>query len=52
MFVISENKQQLLTIDGIDSKCSDACGDEDNCCEYGMDKMPLFNTITLADLCK
>ncbi len=35
MVAIVEEKSKLLTVDGIDSRCSDACGDEDNCCEYG-----------------
>lgn len=45
-------KEELLTVDGLDSSCRDACGDEDNCCEYGMDKMPVFNTVTLFDMIK
>ena len=50
MVVIKECKEKLLTVDGIDSRCPDACGDEDNCCEYGFDKMPAFRTVTVADL--
>lgn len=52
MVAIVEEKVKLLTIDGIDSRCSDACGDEDNCCEYGLDKMPIFNTMTVRELIK
>ena len=40
----------LLTVDGLDSSCRDCCGDEDNCCEYGIDKMPMYNTVTLFDI--
>lgn len=50
MLAIVEEESKLLTIDGIDSRCPDACGDEDNCCEYGIDKMPIFNTITAQEL--
>lgn len=35
---------------GFDSNCRDVCGDEDNCCEYGLDKMPSFNAVTLFDM--
>ncbi len=50
MVAIVEEKSKLLTVDGIESRCSDACGDEDNCCEYGMDRVPVFNTINLYDM--
>lgn len=50
MTVIRESEKQLLTIDGIDSRCPDACGDEDNCCEYGFDKMPSFFTVTAKEI--
>ena len=43
-------KEELLTVDGLDSNCRDVCGDEDNCCEYGLDKMPSFNAVTLFDM--
>lgn len=49
MIKIVEDKK-LLTIDGLDSRCPDATGDEDNCCEYGIDKMPIFNTVTVFDM--
>ena len=42
--------KELLTVDGLDSTCRDVCGDEDNCCEYGIDKMPVFNTVTRFDI--
>ncbi|WP_302550612.1 hypothetical protein [uncultured Dialister sp.] len=45
-------QKRLLTVDGLDSHCRDATGDEDNCCEYGWDKMPIFNTVTLAQMLK
>lgn len=45
-------KEELLTVDGLDSNCRDATGDEDSCCEYGIDKMPIFNTVTLFDMLK
>ena len=45
-----EQDVQFLTVDGMDSSCRDACGDEDNCCEFGFDKMPMFNTVTLKEL--
>lgn len=44
--------RELLTVDGLDSNCRDATGDEDSCCEYGFDKMPIFNTVTLFDMVK
>ncbi len=50
MFAIVEEKTNLLTVDGIDTRCSDACGDEDNCCEFGIDKMPFFKTVTANEL--
>ena len=45
-------KEELLTVDALDSRCPDATGDEDNCYEYGIDKMPIFKTVTLFDMVK
>lgn len=34
------------------NSCKDACGDEDNCCEYGFDMIPSFKSISLKDIIK
>lgn len=43
-------KEERLRIENVDANCNNVCGDEDNCCEFGFDKMPIFNTVTLFDM--
>ena len=51
MWGIEENYEKMFSEESCGyGECSDACGDEDNCCEYGCDRMPQFETVTALDL--
>ena len=32
------------------NSCRDACGDEDNCCEYGIDMIPSYQSVSLKEM--
>jgi len=51
MIIITEDISNWLSVETCGwGDCSDSCGDEDNCCEYGCDRMPGLVTLTVEDL--